>query len=154
MPTDRLPSFGDVIMSQKFVFGHINFNGTAPIQVGGDSAGYKVNFMVSEAERVTEAAKTGKILPKSNTVDLGRPDLTRAAAEFVVIDGRMQGGGTGHGPNDIFPDGWHVVAKRLDVDGLWDPEGEEIAFYMTGCFIDMISPEEVRIVRHMEMSFT
>jgi hypothetical protein len=62
----------------------------------------------------------------------------------------MQGGGG----RDDYPDGWHIRAKRLDEKGKFDPKGEEIVFYMTGSFIDMIPPEEVSIVGHLAMTVT
>lgn len=150
---DRLPSFGDVITSKRFRYGHIGYDGKPPIQVGQNSPEHIVGVYLTDDEIVAEVKKTGRMPSKSKNIDFGVPDVSRNTAEFVVINNAMQGGGTGMGPHDVFPDGWHVVAKRLDKDGKWNPDGEEIAFYMTGCFTDMIPPEEVTIVRHMAMRF-
>lgn len=59
-------------------------------------------------------------------------DETRPSATFVVTRAEAAGGGTGHGPHDIYPDGWEVVAKRLNADGSYNPDGERILFYQTG----------------------
>lgn len=59
-------------------------------------------------------------------------DESRPSAKFVVTRAEAAGGGTGHGPHDVYPDGWEVVAKRLHVDGSYDPDGETILFYQTG----------------------
>lgn len=158
MPTNRPPSFGDVITSKRFRYGHLNYDGKPPIQVGQDTAKHLVTSYLSD-DQIVEIEKIvkGKLTERKLTLDFGVPDYTRGTAEFVVINNKMQGGGQGmgvmFGHADEYPDGWHIVAKRLDKDGNWDENGEEIAFYMTGCFIDMILPEEVTIVRHMAMHF-
>ena len=153
MAKSRLPSFGDVITSIKFQYGHLGYDKRPPIQVGADSPVHMVCFTLTDNEVVEiERIVGGKLTSKELFIDLGVPDVSRATAEFVVIENDMQGGGTGMGCHDIYPDGWHIIAKRLDKDGKWNPNGEEIAFYMTGCFIDMIPPEEVKIIRHMAMS--
>ena len=36
---------------------------------------------------------------------------------WVVINAEMTGGGTGHGPHDIYPDAWHVSAMRVSENG-------------------------------------
>ena len=67
--------------------------------------------------------------------------------EFVVIDTREEGGGTGMGPHDVYPDGHHVFCKRLK-NGEYDENGEEVNFYQTGSFTCMI--EDIKPVRHMK----
>ncbi|TRZ42337.1 hypothetical protein D4S03_12370 [bacterium] len=153
MSEPRLPNFGDVITSKRFQFGYLNYDGKPPIQVGQGSPEHIVGRSLTDDEIVAEIKGTGSMPPKWKNFDYGVPDESRGTAEFVVIENDMQGGGTAMG-YDVYPDdGWHIVAKRLDKDGQWDPDGEEIAFYMTGYFIDMIPPEEVTIVRHMAMHF-
>jgi len=155
MPSDRLPSFGDVITSTKFRYGRLNYDGKPPIQVGQDSPNHIVSRYLTEDEMVKIAKIVGGKPERPMSIDYGVPDHSRATAEFVVVDGRMEGGGSCGTPmgHDDYPDGWHIVAKRLNKDGKWNPNGEVIAFYMTGCFIDMIPPEEVTVVRHMEMHY-
>lgn len=67
-----------------------------------------------------------------------RSDRSRDGANFVVVRTAMTGGGTGHGPGDIYPDGYEVTVKRLVGDGTYDPNGEELVFFQTGCFNCMI----------------
>lgn len=65
-------------------------------------------------------------------------DPSRIKAKFVVEKTEMTGGGPAHGPNDIYPDGWQVTARRLRSDDSYDPKGELIRFYQTGCFNCMV----------------
>jgi hypothetical protein len=79
----------------------------------------------------------------SDTVDVAAFDRSRGLAKFVVEKTAMEGGGTGHGPNDIYPDGWHVFARRLSVENTYDPKGELINFYQSGCFNSLVKDVEV-----------
>lgn len=59
---------------------------------------------------------------------------------FQVLETRMTGGGTGHGPHDVFPDGHQVVAREV--------EGTRIVrFYQSGCFVGMQPPENITLVQ-------
>lgn len=71
--------------------------------------------------------------------------------EYVVTQARMDGGGTGHGPGDKYPDGYHVVARKLNKDGKYNPNGKEINFYQSGCF--SVVNEHVQVVRTMKELF-
>ncbi len=158
MSKSRLPEVGDVIVSKKFIYGEKNFDlDDKRIRVGRDAPKYIVREHLTDEEIVEIVLKTKK-MPKGEALWIGRDygsvDLTRAKAEYVVIEAKMQGGGTGHGPHDVYPDGWYVVAKRLDKRRKWNPRGEEITFYMTGCFINLIPPEEVSIVGKISVSYT
>jgi len=51
---------------------------------------------------------------------------------YVVAKTAFEGGGTGHGPGDIYPDGHHVYCETLT--GLH----RKISFYQSGCFTNMI----------------
>lgn len=158
MPKSRLPKVGDVIVSKKFVYGEKSFDhNDKRVRVGRDNPKYIVTERLTDEEIAKIVLKTKK-MPKEKDLwidrDYGSSDLTRANAEYVVIDAKMQGGGTGHGPHDVFPDGWYVVAKRLKKGRKWDPKGEEITLYMTGCFTNLIPPEEISIVGKMSVSYT
>lgn len=59
--------------------------------------------------------------------------------KFVVTYTAMGGGGTGHGPHDVYPDGWNVTAQTLKDDGNYDPDGLKVQFYQSGCFRCMIT---------------
>ena len=85
------------------------------------------------------------------TANVDATDKTRGRARFVVEATEMTGGGTGHGPGDVYPDGWHVTARRLRDDGAYDPDGEVIRFYQTGCFNCMV--EAPSIVGKMAIRF-
>ena len=107
---------------------------------------------VKEEERVKIAAQTGTIPPKEIKKDISAYDESRGKAEFVVEEARMEGGGhAGHSPGDIYPPGWRITARRLNNNGTYNPDGEIIKFYMTGCFTCMV--EQVEIVRKMKNFF-
>jgi len=157
MSKNDLPQVGDVIRSVKFIYGERSFDeSNKQIRVGRDDPKYIVSEHLTDEEIVDIVLKTQK-MPKGGDLwidrDYGSPDLTRAKAEYVVVEARMQGGGTGHGPHDVFPDGWHVIAKRLKPGRKWDPGGEEITFYMTGCFTNLIPPNEILVVGKMKLGF-
>jgi hypothetical protein len=67
---------------------------------------------------------------------------TIGRTEFHVLHTEMSGGGTGHGPHDIFPDGHMVVAE--------DSSGRRVMFYQSGCFVGMVSPEKINLLRGPE----
>ena len=86
----------------------------------------------------TENGPDGWKRSRQDIVDLDGFDESRGRAEFVVIATTLNGGGTGHGPRDVFPDGWGVYAKRLAPDGQYDPDGEEVFFRQSGCFSNLL----------------
>lgn len=59
-------------------------------------------------------------------------ELAYLAGRYVVYKTSHDGGGTGHGPNDVYPSGHHVFAERLD-----DPS-VKVDFYQSGCFTAML----------------
>lgn len=79
-------------------------------------------------------------------VDSYRNDDVHHLAEalWVVTGAAMGGGGTGHGPHDVYPDGWGVEAVRVTPDG--EPTGETIFFRESGCFNNMLEETEVAVV--------
>ena len=91
---------------------------------------------------------------KAQCPDLDISDYYDAHAligDYVVVNTSMSGGGKGHGPNDVYPDGHHVVAKRLADNGTLDPNGFEVSFYQSGSFTAM--NEYVPVIRRMTMTF-
>jgi len=150
MTANNLPKVGDVIMSPKFPYGHYGDEEMKFINIDGKTMNYTVIFYMSEDERVALAAKTGIFPPKTRTAELGAYDQSRAAAKFVVEAADMQGGSVGR---DSYPDGWHVRARRLNKDGIYDPDGEVISFYMSGHFAEMVEPKDVHVVGQMKMMF-
>ena len=153
-----LPQVGDIIRSIRFVYGEKSFDlNNKLISVGRDTPEYMVTRYLTddEIEKITLA--TGK-MPKGDdrriVEDCGSADLSRAKVEYVVIEARLQGGGPDSYGGVPYPDGWYVTAQRLDPGRKWNPDGEVIGFYMTGCFLNMIPPNKVRIVGEMVASFT
>ena len=153
METKNLPNVGDVIMSSKFAYGYYEHKDKKLINIDGKTKKHPVTSYVSEDERVTVAAKSGKVPSKTRTVELGAHDPDRARAKFVIETANMEGGGTGHGPHDVYPNGWHIKARRLNNDGTYNPNGEVIRFFMTGWFGCMVDPKDVRVVGKMQMRF-
>lgn len=147
-----LPSVGDVITSQKFVYGYYENEERKAVTIDGKTTERNVPCSISEDERVAIAAKTGEIPPKKRIMELGAHDPSRASAKFVVESAKMEGGGGGHG-GETYPDGWHVRARRLNEDGTYNPNGEAIRFYMTSGFTCLVEPEHVQIVGEMQMQF-
>ena len=66
---------------------------------------------------------------------------------WVVMATAMTGGGTGHGPWDVYPDG-HQLTLRPIVGGEIDWSAPEKKFYQSGCFIDEVMlPPHVPVIR-------
>lgn len=55
------------------------------------------------------------------------------AGEYIVYKTSQDGGGTGHGPNDVYPDGHHVFAESTDGSRV------KVDFYQSGSFTAMIT---------------
>jgi hypothetical protein len=77
-------------------------------------------------------------------------DTSEYIGEYVVVNTALTGGGTGMGPHDIYPDGWHVTAKKLK-NGEYDNDGLTIEFYQSGCFNAMLP--DIKPIRRMQESF-
>lgn len=52
--------------------------------------------------------------------------------KYIVTYTCMDGGGTGMGPNDVFPDGHHIFCENVNDRSI------KIDFYQSGCFNAMI----------------
>jgi len=52
--------------------------------------------------------------------------------KYIVYKTTFDGGGTGHGPHDIYPNGHHVYCVKEDDRTI------KIDFYQSGCFTAMI----------------
>jgi len=55
--------------------------------------------------------------------------------KYIVTKTTFDGGGTGHGPHDVYPDGHHVFCKKID-------SKVRVDFYQSGCFTAMIKDIE------------
>jgi hypothetical protein len=87
---------------------------------------------------------------KKNIPEQKKEQFSLNEGEFVVIKTTFDGGGTGHGAHDVYPDGHHVFCKALK-DGEYDENGIEVSFYQSGCFRCMIT--DISPVRNMKMKF-
>lgn len=65
-------------------------------------------------------------------------------ALYVVTETDFTGGGTGHGANDIYPDGHEVTASKLK-NNKFNPKARPVRFYQTGCFCNMVEPDKVTL---------
>ena len=61
-----------------------------------------------------------------------RGEFQYLAGRYIVTKTTVDGGGVGHGPGDVYPNGHHVFCMRAD-----DPS-TTVDFYQTGCFTAMI----------------
>jgi hypothetical protein len=89
----------------------------------------------------TEHGANGWKRERNDVIDLTPADANNLAfIEFEVLETRMTGGGCGHGPHDVFPNGHEVVAREVDGERL-------VRFFQSGCFIGMCPPCDIELVR-------
>jgi len=90
------------------------------------------------AQRIIEAfSYEGVKLPVADAVQFatGHIDIPKSetfivkGGEFVIIDTKMEGGGSAMGNHDYYPDALRVYCKKLHADGTYNPDGQEIKFY-------------------------
>lgn len=103
--------------------------------------GNKVNAKVPK--HFLYSNRRGDFSLSSGTVTID-DNFSYLAGKYVVVRALMNGGGTGHGQHDVFPDGWHVYCKSLDNEN-------EINFYQSGCF-DTLNTD-VEVVGKAEMTW-
>ena len=64
---------------------------------------------------------------------------------YAVLRTEMTGGGTGHGPHDVYPDGHEVTAVRLSPSHRpLKAVGRKIKFYQSGCFHGVVDPDHIK----------
>lgn len=83
-------------------------------------------------------------------------DTARLCGRYVVEEVSCSGGGTQlsmSGGTEEWPDGHHVVARRLSPEGDYDENGEAVTFYQTGCFTAMVKPDEISPIGKMRRTF-
>lgn len=78
---------------------------------------------------------------------------TVSGNEWLVIETKMTGGGTGHGPHDVFPDGHEVTIQMLNYGNKPDTS-LTLKFYQNGCFINMIPPENIKWIKTLKKGVT
>ena len=118
---------GDVLVSPAFAYGYHNGNKTF-VTVDGKTKHSVVTYY-----------------PKGTSEDLGAYDPSRGEAKFVVVRAVLQGGQEcgGMSGHDRYPDGLHVMARRLTTKGKYDENGELIVFYASGCFTNLIPMKKI-----------
>lgn len=150
MNEDQYFKVGDVITSQRFIYGERTIAGPQVIFVGLKSPESKYGRPMTDGEK-TQFVLKNKRMPtfSEQTImfDIGVPDLTRASAKFVVTECVWEEGS--HSGNTIMPGSWKYFAKRLDGYGKWDPKGEEIIFVTEYNSSLNIDPKEIKVVGHM-----
>lgn len=66
------------------------------------------------------------------------------AGKYVVFKTSTDGGGTGHGPGDVYPDGHHVFCRKVE-------GGIPVDFYQSGSFTAMI--EDIKPIGKATLSY-
>lgn len=68
------------------------------------------------------------------------------SGRYLAVKCLYKGGGTGHGPHDVYPDGWNVEAVKVadeKMTGSCDEgdiiNSEKVSFYQSGCFTAKIT---------------
>ena len=144
----ELLQVGDVFKSKSLIAARHHFD-TETMKVVKNKIDIKGTSRMSWFNRWK--TEDGVSHMKEECVNIGGVDDSRGDAEFVVTATAYSGGGSGHGFNDTYPNGHEVTAKRLSQEGQYDPDGEEVSFYQTGSFCQML--EDVEKTRTMRMSF-
>lgn len=92
-------------------------------------AGHKVYADVPE--HFVYSNRKGSFKLTHHDITLGG-DFSYREGRYVVYKTARDGGGTGMGPHDVYPDGHHVYCERLD------DRAVKVDFYQSGCFTAMI----------------
>ena len=102
-------------------------------------------FVYSNGKDPKKLAQTNIKVGEVRTNGAGETLNTKKfAGSYLVQDARSQGGGTGHGPGDVYPDGHHIIATKLKSGNEYNPNGGLISFYQSGCFNAMIEPKDIQ----------
>ena len=77
---------------------------------------------------------------------------------YLITQAKMGGGGTGHGPHDVFPDGWLLTLSLLGKSMIWSQSAKIIHLYQDGfggCFTDtvVLKDDEFAVVAKMEINW-
>ena len=48
----------------------------------------------------------------------------------------------------------NIIARKLKIDGTYDPNGVCIEFYISFNYTSYVNPENINIIKHMERSIT
>ena len=75
--------------------------------------------------------RKGSFKPAHGEATIGG-ELAYLAGRYVVYKTELDGGGTGMGLHDVYPNGHHVYCERLD------DQSVKVDFYQSGSFTAMI----------------
>jgi hypothetical protein len=65
-------------------------------------------------------------------------DTSFLIGKYIVVKTTNTGGGVcGHGTNDYYPNGHHVICEKI-TDKTTSKDSIKVSFYQTGCFTAMI----------------
>lgn len=147
----NFPQTGDVIVSGKFAYGYREeLEEKGPITIDGHTTHYPVSRFLSDEEKLKITLETKRLPPQQKIFDSAAYDESRGQAQFVVECGKF----SVSVPGDDYPPGWHIIARRLNPDGSYNPEGEVIRFYLSGNFTCILNPDDVKIVGKMTRKVT
>jgi hypothetical protein len=136
-------NIGDIIRSEKFAYGMYGYTWNPFEEFAQSESVIEVDGKTEEYPVKCRKPGTPWDAPSEYiAVDRAAYDPSRGKAQFVVEKADMQGGGRAMF-NDYYPDGWHVTARRLNDDRSYNPKGEIIQFYQSGCFTTNIGEVEL-----------
>ncbi len=79
------------------------------------------------------------------------PWLYSDGNEWLVIKTEKNGGGSGHGVNDVYPDGHEVTIQMLPT-GTYTPLTDlTLKFYQTGAFTNVIAPGAIDLIKSLKL---
>lgn len=90
--------------------------------------------------------RKGSFKLTQSDVEIGKGFENWLEGEYVVIKTQMEGGGTGHGANDIYPDGHRVYCEKVEDISI------KCSFYQSGCFTAMIT--EINPISKAKLKWT
>lgn len=113
--------------------------------------GHKVYASIPEKFVFENTPKSKKLTQTEVTIGEDRKGFNTdyLAGRYGVVKTTMEGGGTGMGPHDVFPDGHHVTCRKMLRNGKF---GESVSFFQTGCFTAMI--EEIEPVGRFKIKYS
>jgi hypothetical protein len=95
--------------------------------------GHKVYADIEERLVFSNTPKSNKKVHHEVVLNKSHSNLI---GKYVVYKTAFEGGGTGMGDHDIFPDGWHVYCEKLTNPFI------KVDFYQSGCFTAVIEKIE------------
>lgn len=104
---------------------------------------HRVYGMVPEREVFDNCKKSKKMTHYEAPIK----KFKNLVGEYFVYKTAYEGGGTGHGPYDVYPDGHHVYCRKVENKSV------EVDFYQTGSFTCMIEKGTIKPIGKMKCSW-